>query len=178
MAEKSTIARPYAQAAFEIASDSGNLKGWSEMLQLLSMVAADELMQDIISNPAIERDKVVDVILGVCGDGLNEAGKSFVNVLAENNRLNVMSEIAVLFEKQRAEAEKTVHAEVISAFPLSDAQKQNLIDALKKRLGKEVTLVTSIDASIVGGAIVRAGDLVIDGSVSGQLEKLATALMH
>lgn len=178
MAEKSTIARPYAQAAFEIASANGDLKGWSEMLQLLSMVAADELMQDIISNPAIERDKVVDVMIGVCGDGLNEVGKSFVKVLAENNRLNVMSEIAVLFEKQRAEAEKTVHAEVISAFPLSDAQKQNLKDALKKRLGKEVTLVTSIDASIVGGAIVRAGDLVIDGSVSGQLEKLATALMH
>lgn len=178
MAEKSTIARPYAQAAFEIASDNGDLKGWSEMLQLLSMVAADELMQDMISNPAIERDKVVDVIIGVCDEALNEVGKSFVKVLAENNRLNVMSEIAVLFEKQRAEAEKTVHAEVVSAFPLSDAQKQNLIDALKKRLGKEVTLVTSIDASIVGGAIVRAGDLVIDGSVSGQLEKLATALMH
>ena len=99
-------------------------------------------------------------------------------LLAENDRLNVVSEIAERYEDHRAEAEKTVEAEVTSAFPLSDSQIQQVTDALKKRLGREVNLVTRIDSSIVGGAVIRAGDMVIDGSVSGQLEKLATTLMH
>jgi F-type H+-transporting ATPase subunit delta len=178
MAEKSTIARPYAQAAFDIASEKGDLKGWSEMLQLLAVVASDALMQDMISNPAIETSKVIDVMSGVAGDSLNETGRNFLNVLAENDRLNVLPEIAELYEQHRAEAEKTVEAEVTSAFPLSDAQKQQLVDALKNRLGRDVSLVTKTDESIIGGAIVRAGDLVIDGSVSSQLEKLGNSLMR
>lgn len=178
MAEKSTIARPYAQAAFDIAQQAGDLKGWSEMLQLLAVVASDALMQDMISNPAIETSKVVDVMVGVAGDKLNATGKNFLNVLAENKRLSVLPEIAELYEQHRAEAEKTVEAEITSAFPLSDAQKQQLIEALKKRLGREVSLVAKTDETIIGGAIVRAGDLVIDGSVSSQLNKLSNSLMR
>ena len=178
MAEKSTIARPYAQAAFDIANEAGDLKGWSDMLQLLAVVASDALMQDMISNPAIETSKVVDVITGVAGDNLNDTAKNFINVLAENGRLNVLAEIAELYEQHRAEAEKTVEAEVTSAFPLSDAQKKQLIDALKNRLGRDVSLVAKTDENIIGGAIVRAGDLVIDGSVSSQLEKLGNSLMR
>ena len=178
MAEKSTIARPYAQAAFDIAKEAGDLKGWSDMLQLLAVVASDALMQDMISNPAIETSKVVDVMTGVAGDNLNDTAKNFVNVLAENHRLNVLPQIAELYEHHRAEAEKTVEAEVTSAFPLSDAQKQQLIDALKNRLGRDVSLVAKTDENIIGGAIVRAGDLVIDGSVSSQLEKLGNSLMR
>jgi F-type H+-transporting ATPase subunit delta len=178
MAEKSTIARPYAQAAFDIAQEKGDLKGWSDMLQLLAVVASDALMQDMISNPAIESSKIVDVMAGVAGDQLNDIGKNFLNVLAENKRLNVLPEIAELYEQHRAEAEKTVEAEITSAFPLSDAQKQQLIDALKSRLGREISLVSKTDESIIGGAIVRAGDLVIDGSVSSQLDKLSNSLMR
>jgi F-type H+-transporting ATPase subunit delta len=178
MAEKSTIARPYAQAAFDIAQQAGDLKGWSDMLQLLAVVASDALMQDMISNPAIESSKIVDVMAGVAGDQLNDIGKNFLNVLAENKRLNVLPEIAELYEQHRAEAEKTVEAEITSAFPLSDAQKQQLIDALKSRLGREISLVSKTDESIIGGAIVRAGDLVIDGSVSSQLDKLSNSLMR
>ena len=178
MAEKSTIARPYAQAAFDIAKEAGDLKGWSDMLQLIAVVASDALMQDMISNPAIETSKVVDVIIGVAGDNLNDTAKNFINVLAENGRLNVLAEIAELYEQHRAEAEKTVEAEVTSAFPLSDAQKQQLIDALKNRLGRDVSLVAKTDENIIGGAIVRAGDLVIDGSVSSQLDKLGNSLMR
>ena len=114
----------------------------------------------------------------VAGDNINDMGKNFLNVLAENGRLNVLAEIAELYEQHRAEAEKTVEAEVTSAFPLSDAQKQQLIDALKNRLGRDVSLVTKTDENIIGGAIVRAGDLVIDGSVSSQLEKLGNSLMR
>lgn len=178
MAEKSTIARPYAQAAFDLAQEKGELKKWSEMLQLVAAITSDALMQDMISNPSIEREKVIDIIFGVCADKLNDSGKNFIKVLAENGRLNVVSEIAERYEQHRAEAEKTVEAEVTSAFPLSDSQIQQVTDALKKRLGREVNLVTKIDSSIVGGAVIRAGDMVIDGSVSGQLEKLATTLMH
>lgn len=178
MAEKSTIARPYAQAAFNIAKEAGDLKGWSDMLQLLAVVASDALMQDMISNPAIETSKVVDVMTGVAGDKLNDTARNFLNVLAENRRLKVLPEIAELYEHHRAEAEKTVEAEVTSAFPLSDAQKQQLVDALKNRLGRDVSLVAKTDENIIGGAIVRAGDLVIDGSVSSQLEKLGNSLMR
>ena len=177
MAENSTIARPYAQAAFDIANEKSDLKSWSDMLQLIAAVAADDVMSDMISNPSIEREKVVEVIVDVCGDNLNDLAKNFVKVLAENGRLNIVTEIAQGYEEHRAEAEKTVEAEVTSAFPLSDAQIKSMTEALKKRLGREVTLNASIDETIVGGAIIRAGDLMIDGSVSGQLDKLATALM-
>jgi len=178
MAEKSTIARPYAQAAFDVAKEKGDLKGWSEMLQLMAAVSSDASMQDMIGNPSIEREKIIDIILGVCANNLNDAGKNYVKVLAHNDRLNVVNEIAERYEEHRAEAEKTVEAEVTSAFSLSEAQIKQVTDALKKRLGREVNLVTKIDDTIVGGAIIRAGDLVIDGSVSGQLEKLATTLMR
>jgi F-type H+-transporting ATPase subunit delta len=178
MAEKNTIARPYAQAAFEIAQADNDLKQWSDMLQLLAAVVSDDLMQSIIGNASIEINKVVDILLGVSGDQLTDKGKNFVKVLAESRRLTVLPEIAALYEAQRAEAEKTIEAEVASAFPLSDAQQQQIAAALKKRLGREVNLVARTDESIVGGAIVRAGDLVIDGSITGQLEKLAANLMR
>ncbi len=177
MAENSTIARPYAQAAFDIANEKSDLKSWSDMLQLIAAVASDAVLSDMISNPSIEREKIVEIIVDVCGDNLNDLAKNFVKVLADNGRLNVATEIAQGYEEHRAEAEKTVEAEVTSAFPLSDAQIKSMTDALKKRLGREVTLKASVDESIVGGAIIRAGDLMIDGSVSGQLDKLATTLM-
>ena len=177
MAENSTIARPYAQAAFDIAKEKGDLKAWSDMLQLIAAVASDAVLSDMISNPSIEREKIVEIIVDVCGDNLDELAKNFVKVLADNGRLNVATEIAQGYEERRAEAEKTVEAEVTSAFPLNDAQVKSMTEALKKRLGREVTLITTVDESIVGGAIIRAGDLMIDGSVSGQLDNLATTLM-
>ena len=178
MAEKSTIARPYAQAAFSMAETQGALKKWSDMLQLIAAIASDDAMQGLIGNPSIDSKKLVDTCVGICGDGLDQYGQNFVRVLAENKRLDVMPEIADLYELKRAEAESTIEAEVTSATPMSEAQQAQLVAALKKRLGREVTLVTRTDDSIIGGAIVRAGDLVIDASVTGQLEKLANTLMH
>lgn len=178
MAEKTTIARPYAQAAFDLAGAAGDLKGWSAMLQLVAMVTEQATMQDLISNPSVKRDKLVDLIIDICGANLNEAGRNFVRVLGENKRLNVVTEIAAIYEQQRAEAEKSVDAQVVSAFKLSVAQLATLSEALKKRLGRDVNLVAKVDESIIGGAIVRAGDLVIDGSVTGQLDKLSHALMR
>ena len=178
MAEKTTIARPYAQAAFDLAKAAGDFKGWSAMLQLVAMVTEEATMKDLIGNPSVQRDKLVGLIIDICGDTLNEAGSNFVRVLGENKRLNVVTEIAALYELQRAEAEKSIDAQVVSAFKLSDAQIATLSAALKKRLGRDVKLVAKIDESIIGGAIVQAGDLVIDGSVTGQLNKLSHALMR
>jgi len=178
MAEKSTIARPYAQAAFDIAKQKADLKGWSEMLQLAAAIASDEQVINLIGNPQVSKDALVDLLLKVCGKNLNAEGQNFIRILAENKRLNVLTEISALYEAHRAEAERTVEAEVISAFPLTDAQQQTLIAALKQKLGREISLSVQTDESLIGGAIVRAGDMVIDGSVTGHLEKLAQALIR
>ena len=177
MAEKSTIARPYAQAAFELAQDKNDLSAWSEMLALGAMIVSDEQLSRLIDNPEVSKDALLEVILKVAGDRLDTVGRNFIRVLADNGRLNVLPEIALLYEQHRAEAERYVDAEVISAFPLSDAQQQTLVDSLKKKLGREIRLTTSIDESLIGGAVVRAGDLVIDGSITGHLNKLAQTLI-
>ena len=161
MAEKSTIARPYAVAAFGLAKENNELAKWSEMLGFAAIVATDEAMQDYIGNPAVAQDTLTRLMLEVCGDQLNELGKNFIKVLVANKRLSVLPEIAALYNELRADAEKTVEAEVISAFPLTDAQQSSLIEGLKKRLGREVNLVSKVDENLLGGAIVRAGDLVI-----------------
>ncbi len=178
MAEKSTIARPYALAAFELAKEQNDLASWSDMLGFAAVVVTDETMQGYIGNPKVDQDTLTRLMVEVCGEQLNELGQNFIKVLVTNKRLNVLSEIVVLYNEFRAAAEKTIDAEVISAFPLSDTQRSTLIEGLKKRLGREVNLVSKVDENLLGGAIVRAGDLVIDGSVSGQLDKLATELMH
>lgn len=178
MAEKSTIARPYAVAAFELAKEQNDLARWSDMLGFAAVVVVDEAMQEYINNPKVGSDMLARLMVEVCGDQLNELGKNFLKVLVENKRLSVLPEIVSLYNQLRADAEKTIEAEVISAFPLSDAQQASLQEGLKRRLGREVSLSSKIDENLIGGAIVRAGDLVIDGSVSGQLDKLATTLMH
>jgi F-type H+-transporting ATPase subunit delta len=178
MAEKSTVARPYALAAFELAREKSELAKWSEMLQFAALVASDETMQQYIGNPHVTRDTLSKLFINVCSDQLTDMGKNFIKVLIDNHRLDVLPEIAMLYEQHRAEAERTIDAEVISAFPLSESQQAMLADKLKQRLGRDVNLIARVDANLVGGAIVRAGDLVIDGSINGQIDKLAHALMH
>lgn len=178
MAEKTTVARPYALAAFGLAKESDELAKWSEMLQFAALVASDPAMQNYIGNTQISRDELGKLFLSVCEGQLNELGSNFIKVLVDNRRLDVLPHIAMLYEQHRAEAERTVEAEVISAFPLSEAQQSMLVEKLKRRLGRSVTLVAKVDSNLIGGAIVRAGDLVIDGSVNSQIDKLAQTLMH
>lgn len=178
MAENITIARPYAQAIFSLAQEQGDLKGWSEMLQFAAAVAADEEMVAVIDSPRFDSGQLADLFIEIGGDKLNDAGKNMIRVLAENDRLSVLPEVAELFEAERAAVEGTIVAEVTSATALNDAQKQSIAEALKKRLGRDVTLECQIDESLLGGAIIRAGDVVIDGSVVGKLEKLTSALAH
>ena len=176
MAEKTTIARPYAQAVFELAQSHKELPRWSEMLQLAATVAADERVAALFGNPNVDQDRVVKLFLDICGEKLNDAAQNLIRLLVENDRMDVLTEIAGLYEVYRADAERTVEAHVISAFPVDAGQQQQIIATLKKRLGREVTLSCETDKDLLGGAIIRAGDLVIDGSVTGQLAKLQVAL--
>lgn len=178
MAENITIARPYAQAIFSLAQEQGDLAGWSDMLQFAAAVADDAEMVAVIDSPRFDSDQLADLFIEICGDKLNDAGKNMIRVLAENDRLSVLPEVAELFEAERAAVEGTIVAEVTSATALNDAQQKSIAEALKKRLGRDVTLECQIDESLLGGAIIRAGDVVIDGSVVGKLEKLTSALAH
>ncbi len=178
MAENSTLARPYAQAAFELAAAQNNLAEWSTMLSAVAAVVADENAKYAIGNPRLAKDQVISMVVDVCGDALNEQGKNFVHLLVDNGRLLLMEEIASQYETYRADSEARLEAEVTSAFELNDQQKSDIATALKKRTGRDVTLTVKLDSSLIGGAIIKAGDLVIDGSVSSQLEKLGSALKN
>lgn len=176
MAEKTTIARPYAEAVFELAQQRKELPRWSDMLELAANVAADPRMSALVGNPNVGKDQLARLFLEVCGDKLSAEGQNLIRVLVENERLDVLTEIAELYATYRAEAERTVEAQVVSAFPVDETQKQQIIAMLKKRLGRDVTLSCETDKALLGGAIIRAGDLVIDGSVTAQLGKLQVAL--
>jgi len=178
MAEKITIARPYAQAVFDLAREQGDFKRWSEMLNLVAEVVAHPDMARLIDDPRVTREQLIGLLLVICDKGLDEAGRNLVRLLAENHRLEMAPEITALYEIERATAEGTVRAEIISASTLTDDQRSDIAAALKRRLGREVTLEARVDDTLLGGAIIRAGDLVIDGSVAGKLERLGGELLH
>jgi F-type H+-transporting ATPase subunit delta len=178
MAEKVTIARPYARAAFEHAQEQNALGRWSGTLATASLVVTDERVSKLLSNPRVTPDQLVGLIADIAGDGLDERGRNFLNTLAQNRRLDLLPQIAAIYEVLRAEVENVADVQVTSAIPLDDAQRQRLTTALKKRLRREVRLHCDIDASLIGGAVVRSGDLVIDGSLRARLERLASDITH
>ena len=178
MAEAITVARPYAHAAFMSANAKQALKDWSDMLSLMAAIADDAAMHDLIDSPHLTETQLADLFIEVAGDNVNDSGANFIRILAENRRLALLPEIAALYEIQRRAAEGTVQAEMVTAFPATEAQQAEIIASLSKRLGRDIELSCSTDAELLGGAIIRAGDLVIDGSVRGKLERLGSALNH
>lgn len=176
MAELVTIARPYAEAVFRLAKEGNLFAEWSRMLQMAAAVAHDAQMAALIANPKVSAGDVSRAFLGVCDATLSAAGKNFVQVLIENNRLSVLPQIAKLYEDLKREHQNEVEAQITSALPLSDTQLQALVTGLEKRFGHKVKATTQVDASLIGGARIAVGDVVIDGSVSGQLQKMAFAL--
>lgn len=176
MAELSTLARPYAKAAFQAAVDAGELQAWSDMLVNTSNVVQEEKMGKVLSHPSLTGEQQAQTLIDVCGDKMHKAGQNLVSVLAENKRISLIPQILEQFEHLKAELEKAVDVEIISAFDVSDESKQKLTDALKAKLAKDVRVTTTVDSTLVGGAIIRAGDLVIDGTVRGKLTKLAEAM--
>lgn len=176
MTERTTLARPYAEAVFRLARERQTLGAWSEMLQLATAVAADPQVAALIDNPRVPRERFVAFFLEVCGKNLDKDAANFIRLLSENRRLVLLPEITALYELLRAQTEGRVEAEVVSASAVSAAQLKDIAAALKKRLGRDIDLSSRIDPTLIGGIVIRAGDLVIDGSVQGKLRALATHL--
>jgi F-type H+-transporting ATPase subunit delta len=178
MAEIATLARPYANAVFDIAKAEKHLEVWSRQLSFAAAAAVDPTVKEVIDAPSVTNDEKAKKIAQVCGDELNQIGRKFVQVLARNKRLHLLSEISAQFEALRAEEEKSLDVEVISAYELTVQEQMRLADVLHRRFEREIQLTSRVDAALLGGVVIRAGDTVIDGSVRGKLEKLAESLQR
>ena len=172
------LARPYARAVFELAKSRGSYQSWSDSLALMAAVVSNATVCSLLDNPQLTRKGAADLVIRTCGEDIGDAEKNLLTMLAENDRLSQLPMIAALYNRFRDDAEGTVEAEVISALPLSEAQKTAIANALKQRLGRDVQLNCSVNEDLVGGAVIRAGDLVIDGSAVEHLRQLSSALVH
>ena len=172
MLEKATIARPYANAAFDQAIEEGKLSDWSAMLNLLGVIVSDSNMNQVINNPKLSNEQLYQFIADIGGDKFNQAGKNFIRILIDAERIGLAAEIFTIFENKRAAAEGISEVDVISAYPLDDAQVNAISDSISKRLGKKVDVNTDEDKDLIGGVIIRAGDSVIDASLRGRLKEL------
>lgn len=176
MAEYTTSARPYARAVYALATETSSVDSWSEALALLAAVVADAGMQELLDQPQLGKEQKAELMLKVLSDKLSQQQQNLVRLLAENGRLRALPEVAHQFEIYRAEAEGKVEAEVISAFALTEKQEKAITKMLKSKLGRDVSITTSTDESLIGGVIIKAGDTIIDGSMKSQLESLAINL--
>lgn len=177
MQSRTTIARPYAQAIFETASEEKKLPEWSTMLRLLTMVATDLQMRAVLANPKWDAAASHDLFLSVCGQELSKTAKSLVKVLANAKRLSFLPQISALYEQLRSVAEGIVKISVISAYELLPDQQTKIAELMAERIGKRVQITDcTIDSSLIGGAIIHSGDTVIDGSLKGRLKKIADTM--
>ena len=175
MSHALTLARPYARAAFALARDHGGLPAWSQALGFAAQVVADARVAALLGHPKLDVDGQVALVAPPQADA---AFSRFLAVLADNRRLPLLPDIAALFEALRAEAERVVKARVTSASAMDAAELEKLKAALKRRFGREVELTMAVDESLLGGAIIDAGEVVIDGSLRGQLARLESALVQ
>jgi len=176
MAEKATIARPYARAAFGFARQHGRLGQWSELLAAGAAVAADERVARLLGSPQVTLEDLVGLFTDAAGEAADEHGRNFLRTLAHNRRLGLLPQIAAQYEALRADVENIVDVELTTAMNVEPPQRERLLQALRRRLGREVRINTRLDPRLIGGAVVRAGDLVIDGSLKGRLERLSSAV--
>lgn len=177
MADKTTIARPYARAAFADARSSGQLAQWSEALRTGAAVVQDERVHNLIGNPQVTPQQLAQLVTDIAGGQLlADHGRNFVQTLAENRRLARLPEISKLFDELKDAEEGVIDVTVTSAAPLAEEQQRTLAEALSRRLKREVRLHAATDAALIGGAVIRAGDLVIDGSLRSRLERIAYEL--
>jgi F-type H+-transporting ATPase subunit delta len=175
VADVATIARPYARAAFEHAHAAGQLAPWGEMLARAGAAVEDERVAALIGNPHVQRAELVALIAEVAG-AADDKSRNFVQLLADNGRLAALPQVAAQYAALRAEVENTVDVTVTSALPLTAEQSDKLVQALSRRLRRTVRLTATVDPSLIGGAVVRADDLVIDGSLRGRVERLANTM--
>jgi F-type H+-transporting ATPase subunit delta len=176
MAERTTTARPYAKAIFALARKTDSVAATAAGLALGAEVVANPSVRALLGSPHVSAAQLSELVNGIAGARLDENGRNFVTLLAQNRRLGFLPEIAALFEQMKSEVENAVDVEVIAASKLTPDQESRYAAALQKKLGRSVRLHTRVDGSLLGGAVLKAGDLVIDGSIKGRLERLATDL--
>lgn len=176
MAEITTIARPYAKAAFTYAREKNALAQWGSMLAFADAVVADQKMAQYLARPQLTPAKQAEAVITACGDRLDDAGRNYLRQLCANRRLFALPAIRQRFEQMVAEEQKLGEVAVTSAFPMSDAETAKLAASLKRRFAQDVRVSVEVDPALMGGIVIRFGDLVIDASVRGRLEKLASTL--
>jgi F-type H+-transporting ATPase subunit delta len=176
MAELATIARPYANAVFKLAKGEGALDRWSRMLGILAATAEHPVVERMLGSPDLPGTAKAFKLAEVCGDELDDRGKKFLQALAANDRLPLLEEISEQFEALKAEEQSSLDVEVVSAYPLSESESEKLKTALSGRFAKEIAIASRVDPELIGGVVIRAGDMVIDGSLRGRLNKLAETL--
>ena len=176
MADFTTAARPYANAVYDIANESKTLDSWSDALANLANVVNDAQISELLSDPEMGKQQKGELLIQVLADKLNQPQQNLVKLMAENGRLIIMQDVQQQFEVARAKAENKVDAEVVSAFELTAQQTDELINTLKNKLGCDITLTTTIDESLIGGVVIKAGDTIIDASMKSQLDSLALSL--
>jgi F-type H+-transporting ATPase subunit delta len=176
MAEISTIARPYAVAAYKLGREQKSLAKWSEMLSFATAVSNDAQMQAYIQNPKVISSELQAAFLKVCGDKLNEQGQNLIKVLVEYGRLSILPAITEAFESLKALDEGTLEAQIVAAAQPSDAEVKDLVQRLEAKFGKKIEANVSVDSELIGGIKIIVGDTVIDASVKGQLQNLAYTL--
>ena len=176
MTDFTTAARPYANAVYDIASQGSALETWGDALANLAAVVSDAQVSELLNNPEMGKQQKADMVIQVLGDKLSEQQQNLVKLMAENGRLGLMPDVLDQYEVARAKAENKVEAEVVSAFELSAQQTDELVKTLKNKLGCDVTLTTTVDESLIGGVVIKAGDTIIDASMKSQLDSLALSL--
>lgn len=176
MAERLTVARPYAEAVFALASEENKLAQWEERLALMRMVSENALMHAFLDDPQIDAGEKIKAFISVCGDQLDEESKRLIDVLTRAKRVALLPEIETLYKARKDEAENTVHALIETALPIDDEQVASLKALLTKQTGKKVDAVVEVNAELIGGTRIRVGDQVIDASVQGRLAEMARAL--
>lgn len=175
MSEYITVARPYAKAAFDFAVEQDDLLNWQQMLAFSAQVSTDKQMIGQLTAD-MKSDALAKFFIAICGDALNEYGQNFIKVMAENKRLTILPDVLALFTQYCAEHNAVTDVDVVSATELTQEQLDKIAAAVEKRLSGKVKLHCSIDKSIISGFIIRAGDMVIDSSIKGRLERLTDAL--
>ncbi len=178
MADNASIARPYAKAVFDLAQETNAFDAWTSALEHLAAISNDADFGALVSDPRVADSKVTELLTDLTKGSLPDGGANLVNLLVQNDRLDSLNDINALYVDLVAKANALVNAEVLTAMPLTDDQKSSLAAALEKRLGLKVELQETVDAELIGGAVIKAGDLVIDGSAKGRIEKLTSALMR
>jgi F-type H+-transporting ATPase subunit delta len=176
MAELTTIARPYAEAAFSLAKDRNALPAWSQMLRVAGAVVADHKVAEALDNPRLDAKAKESLLLSICGDGLDEGGRNFIRVLVEADRITLLPTIQALFEALKDEADGVAKALIETAYPFAGNDLPELTAALERRFGKKIDATVVVNADLIGGARVTVGDAVIDGTVQEQLRQMTTQL--